>query len=433
MKLLQIRLGFVILIFMLTTASVLAYSPDPPNYVHQYITNQSRNVWPLIPYEIKTHLNASLDNSLGSGTYDTGEDIISGSGEEDRPFFNVRFHLWDPDVPNFVDVGDYNNGVYGFKSNYQNALGIWKTKVIPLYLKGEINESYYWLGRVTHLLEDLTVPAHSHNDDHNSIVFKSNADTFEEYAKKVFTNYSGKDYSGNFYRYEDLPNMTAANWSEVDAKDKNQIELFRLFWFTSQRAQYFASDDKQRNDYYVNLSGVQKTFNPSLWSGENVNLTANTSDQITTHLNDISNAEIPHAMRAVAGLYRLFWDAVQIDWPTYHHDYRRTGFTLLKGDVNKASDIDASNVALKDTISSYILIRPSVSDLDGNGHQDVVTVMYQLDGSGNTDVYAVERRDKILNWWWMRTEPRWHAILPVSYPLLPVDFIDYKILMGDGM
>lgn len=67
-----------------------------------------------------------------------------------------------------------------------------------------------------------------------------------------------------------------------------------------------------------------------------------------------------------------------VDWPTDHHDYRRTGFTLLKGDVNKASEIDAGNIALKQNISSDILIRPSISDIDGNGHQEVVTVMYGL-------------------------------------------------------
>ncbi|MBI3037335.1 hypothetical protein HYY73_06340 [Candidatus Woesearchaeota archaeon] len=106
------------------------------------------------------------------------------------------------------------------------------------------------------------------------------------------------------------------------------------------------------------------------------------------------------------------------NWPTDHHDYRRTGFTLLKGDVNKAADVDASNVALKDSVTSDIIIRPSVSDLDNNAHQDVVTVIHPL-GDAGSDVYAIERRDRILNRWWMRTEPRWHLSVPVSYPLLP--------------
>ena len=35
------------------------------------------------------------------------------------------------------------------------------------------------------------------------------------------------------------------------------------------------------------------------------------------------------------GLYKLFWDTVHsFDWPTYHHDNQRTGFTLLKGDID---------------------------------------------------------------------------------------------------
>ncbi|MBI3037337.1 VCBS repeat-containing protein [Candidatus Woesearchaeota archaeon] len=413
---------FSIIFFLSCSFLVEAFSPDPPTNVHQYITNESGVIWPLIPFEIKSHLFNPLNKSIDDEDYDAGDDIILGSGEEDRPSINTRNHLWNPDAPNSHAIyGFYDDGVGNFGSAYRKAVKWWKTKVIPLYLRGDINQSYYWFGRVVHLLEDQAIPAHAHVDAHPPVGPLS--DTFEDYSKTVFNNYHGASYSNKFYYYEDLPNTTSSLWAEVDASDKDAIELFRLFWFTAQRSQYFASDNKQGNDYYVNLSGAQKTFNPSLWSGETVNLTANTTDQVATHLNDISNAEIPHAMRAVAGLYRLFWDAVQIDWPTDHHDYRRTGFTLLKGDVNKASDIDASNVALKQNISSDILIRPSISDIDGNGHQEVVTVFYELSSGGtvasNTEIHAIERRPKWYAPWQIETEERWKKEIPLTYPYLP--------------
>ncbi|NQV09364.1 S8 family serine peptidase, partial [Candidatus Woesearchaeota archaeon] len=36
-----------------------------------------------------------------------------------------------------------------------------------------------------------------------------------------------------------------------------------------------------------------------------------------------------------------------IDWPTFHHDNRRTGFTLLKGDISDESDVNQVNLVLQ--------------------------------------------------------------------------------------
>lgn len=77
----------IFVMFILCPNIALAYSPDFPTAVHQYITNESKEVWPIIPLEI-------------IGDYDTGDDIISGSAEEDRPILRYTQYLWRPDDPN---------------------------------------------------------------------------------------------------------------------------------------------------------------------------------------------------------------------------------------------------------------------------------------------------------------------------------------------
>ena len=405
----KIILHFALFVLLINLA--LAYSPNSPTAVHQYIANESKGLWSLIPHEIKSHISNPLNTDISDvsplsriggmieADYDSGDDVIDGSGEEDVPAVKVRNHLWEPDNPGFFD--NYNDGVHIFGSNYRKAMDIWTTRVIPHYLRGDINQSYYWLGRVVHLLEDLTVPAHSHNDDHLSIVLDINDDAFEEYASSVFNNYKGSNYSGKQYNYDNLPNMSNFNWKEVEPTnptDRQNIELFRLFWYTAQKAQYFASDNVDGNFIYVNLSDDTKNFSISLWDGENVKIVNRSlylaTDDITNSGDNVSvvaNASIPHAMKAVAGLYRLFDDAVRIDWPTENHNFRRTGFTLLKGDLATTKDIkNQVNLVLDVPISTENVVKPTVADLDNNNFMDSVVLIHKTTFNTITKMAGVE-------------------------------------------
>lgn len=88
----------MLLMFSINIVIVYSYSPDTPTHVHQYITNESKEVWKLLPHEIKSNLFNSLGRSISDTDYDIGDDIISGSGEEDRPSTNTLNHLWDSDI-----------------------------------------------------------------------------------------------------------------------------------------------------------------------------------------------------------------------------------------------------------------------------------------------------------------------------------------------
>jgi hypothetical protein len=73
-------------------------------------------------------------------------------------------------------------------------------------------------------------------------------------------------------------------------------------------------------------------------------------------------------------------------------------------------------------LTVILLIRPSVADLDGDGAQDVVTVLYGL-GSGVSNVYAIEKQPWYSSWR-QRYGLSWNVNIPVSYPLLPPTLAD---------
>ena len=69
------RLAFVVLIvFIAISTTVYSYKQDPPNNVtHQFITNESKEIWMFMPYEIKLHL---LNDIRGDSNGETSVQII---------------------------------------------------------------------------------------------------------------------------------------------------------------------------------------------------------------------------------------------------------------------------------------------------------------------------------------------------------------------
>jgi len=391
----EIKNLIFVLVMTLTFSSLsYAYTVEPQREVHQHVTNESQFVWKVIPKEIKDHLNKPIDSTLNDN-FDESDEIVIGSGEEDK-LFRWRFHFWDHDQ---TDNSNYDVGLGGyFSSSYRRALELWNEEVIPNYLKGDINRSYYFLGRVAHLLEDVAQPSHVLLDCHPgtelSIIGTIACDqskgdngtddsVLEEYTGNNFQslkntyNWSGNNFVGKQYEYNNLPNMDAFNWKEIGPTripDKQFIELFKLFWYTAQKSQYWASDDNDGNSVYSNLSGNQKSFSTSLWQNEGVSIIDRNVDLVIEDQTDsgknislITNATISHAMKATAGLYRLFWDTVHsFDWPTYHHDNQRTGFTILKGDIDSTNTKNDINFVLQDSSNTDLIIA-SVANLEGDG------------------------------------------------------------------
>jgi len=132
-------------------------------------------------------------------------------------------------------TGDYNDGLnvcFGTNcdSSFVRAKEIWLMNIIPNYLSGNINESYYHLGRVAHLLEDATQPSHVHLDPHighagflcgglnddcdDSFLeeFTAQQNYFADTQNKMnVEHYAGETYENKTYKYENL--ISGFNWS----------------------------------------------------------------------------------------------------------------------------------------------------------------------------------------------------------------------------
>ncbi|MEK7630548.1 MAG: MopE-related protein [Patescibacteria group bacterium] len=312
-----------------------------------------------------------------------GDDLVTGSSVEDAlnavdprsNLFTPAFasHFWDPDIYHSSFVGDFDGGLavavrpitrFLFcdsgisnkcrvrQSSYHRAQALWATAV-SLYREGKTRESYYALGRVAHLLEDLTSPAHVHGDNHNgdkrSRPFlhtccgggrhpDSRPDTLETYtaSKEVLQRMNRK----KIRPYKDEQLLSDDIWDSLDADQKGR--LFKLFWFTAQKTQYWASNGDQNpngplpgdqqcsedipdtsticDEYafgtlgepniYFDKDGNTGFLPLDLWSASNSPLTLpcriNTS--LPGEQKRMAKALLGHSLSAVSGLYRLFWD-----------------------------------------------------------------------------------------------------------------------------
>lgn len=329
--------------------------------VHQWVAYQASKIWSnaeIMEYMEEEQYNdfngqevwdyqdiflddeGYCDGSPGCDDYlGRAEGILVGAGEEDTDEtgsdscmeYGIRnpfcYHFWDPDSP---QNGDYDNGLAFYGSAYVRAEKLYSWASL-LYYDNQKEEAYYWLGRVAHLLTDMTVPAHVHLDPHAGALGGDEA--FEEFMKLKgywgdvsgkynYKHFDGSDYVGQQYDYEALPYWS----SEVK---NNPTNLFKLFWFTAQKTQYFASDDWDSisndsfvgdyNNYFAKEDESTWYFpggysNTYLWDSEGGgSIIVNDKDDIEDdgnqgpNLAKIAEANIPHAMKAVAGLYRLFW------------------------------------------------------------------------------------------------------------------------------
>jgi hypothetical protein len=348
---------------------------DP--WVHQKIAKYALFLWQDCPVEMRNHGERDVSTFLELPcliSYDPGDDIILGSGEEDHeknPFCGPPLrcaddnegrngfmeHFWNPDEfygreYNCVGSRAFNKGLvftfpldafqieYNYDSAYQLAQDLWDNKAIRFYKEGKelirqghdaegqakIDEAYYWLGRVAHLLTDMCVPAHVHLKPHGPdlpLIENDSSDCFEYYFDKHHPEYINDflwDLNtpcplGQEYRVEALPNLSGFNWDEIwfySGETFTPSNLFKLFWFTAQKTQYFASinangtNPANGNSQYKPLNGEPRDFNPPLWMGDPAVIISD-PELVPGNEDKMADALIPHAMRAVAGLYRLFW------------------------------------------------------------------------------------------------------------------------------
>ena len=353
----------LITLLIISGISLIGHTYEIP--AHKQIVLEAAEIWTEMPQEIFDHLSGENKVDFRClANYDLGDDIYVASAEEDLED-NMIFcrtlsehtdtneglngfleHFWNPDYPyttrdGFLQRG-YNcragSGFYNlglgdeipsslgpacgshFDSNYRLAQDLWDNKVIPFYKSGMIGEAYYWLGRGAHLLSDLGVPAHVQLRPHDPLI--SSKDLYEGFVTaKIVKKYSGNLFRGREYLVDCLPNIPCDfDWRQIHPSSP---KLFKLFWYTAQKTEYFAGANREKregqpisfgNDIYAFLNGTTHQFLPNLWSGEAFPfgdpglLLVSNKRVVDTRLQLMANALVPHTLKAVAGLYRLFWE-----------------------------------------------------------------------------------------------------------------------------
>ncbi len=294
--------------------------------------------------EMKDHVGY---NEEGNGQFNPGGKIVIGAYQEDHSdatnegygifgWLVTNTHFWDPDLGDYgrfdFEINSYSNayqkaikyiyGGYELRVPYPanqiieaydappNIIQFYKDGII--YYKGyynsigqfvprnrwhtaslEFRNKIVWeiLGRICHLLGDMTSPAHTHNDPHPI------SDGYEDWMNNPSIY--------NQWTYQNAISQGAL--IEVNSL----YPLKSLFYPTAQITNFFSSDDVDGN----NINGSNDSF--ILYPGlsemiQHLNSEFNGPPNKTVHwLSGTSEHAFVYGIRAIAGL--LYWFAKEAD------------------------------------------------------------------------------------------------------------------------
>ncbi len=252
-------------------------------------------------YGSKHHRTNGDDNDVIEGTFD--EDVSAPI----TYIFDDGFH-WDivrqnplgqniPYYRHFVAGGDGDeiyDGWQGYASAVTQALAYWDDYVLDNY-PADKALAYYYLGHVAHLLEDMTVPAHVHNDEHPI------RDAYE-YTMGERSNYLLWGYSDG---------MRGGPAGDIGTPS----DLISLFRETIDYTEEYDSNDEEGDDELeIPNTGRHR---PDLvsrsggFTGDGANLDLSSYYELTVLADDL----MPWAMERVAALFRLFYSYLDTTAP----------------------------------------------------------------------------------------------------------------------
>jgi hypothetical protein len=265
-------------------------------FLHPYIAEQALQAWPDAPQEFRDNIgnyrgertcsqahsgSTITEGSSDEDAYDIVADLCNDDSLWDWPYINygVGFmhHFYDTTRP------EPNNGLYldaigvEMPGALMRALIYW-FRAKQNYSEGNTDLAFLFLGRTAHLLADLSVPAHVHNDSHGTAF--DGFDSYETYMKSHY-----------------------ANWNSGGAVIPENLTFEDIFRNLARHTQYFPSDD-----YLGSTTNTEPDWFPL---GDNY--------IADTNLEKIGEKMIPQAIGYTTALYKLFWEQVSpsISAPSY--------------------------------------------------------------------------------------------------------------------
>ncbi|HCX73814.1 MAG TPA: hypothetical protein DHM37_08855 [Candidatus Cloacimonas sp.] len=261
------------------------------------------------------------------------------------------------------------------------------------------------LGRIIHLLSDMSVPAHVHNDEHAPRKLTVTGSWHTEYCD----NYEGwiEHGSGGLMAFEDnyfwnYENILLEKGGHIDITNEND-PLFYLMYTVNQIADFFASDDK---DGDINLPQGTNTIINAMYQELNtqypIGHPVRTAHSLTMdECAQIRDTVFPFVIRATAGV--LQWFAEENNLAPIYLSRHIIGSVTLNDEEGIITDVTIKFD--KHNSSNDIVIQP---DSNGNftcminsedfGIYDVIfslegyypRKLYNIQISGNLDILQLE-------------------------------------------
>jgi len=402
-------------VFFVSTNHCIGYTQSADSPVHQHIAWEAFHIWPNdYSHEIFTYLNEDTPwDQCETWNAVNGNTIIEGAWAEDEydPASEVSFsflntgdtlsnfnqHFWecdDDDISTsglpFSDPLDPFGDTFYFWSAVKKAMVYWGgtdgieqypwlyreggifwyelksvnfSGLINLYINGDKDAAYFYLGRIVHLLSDMSVPAHVHNDAHV---------LFENYEK-----YYIKDHWHEIQHDED------SNGHELTLRPTEFKSLYDIFFNQAQLTQNFPSNNANGNidglpvglengwEWNRNLEFIVTPYIDSWPIAESDGWVGTAVNPNNTNLKLLADSLLPLNMMYVANLYKLFWDTVH-PFPKNIHVV-----TNINGDVTLSwEDPENSNSVPTD---SYKIYYGTVSGQLTNTIDNISSLSFTLD------------------------------------------------------
>jgi len=208
---------------------------EPDQGVHQWLTQEA---WRYYNSQIE---NSELGSYIGTwevdGIFANTEQakVLDGARDEDKaqkpPLMqgtvDVGIDMDSSSMRHFCDGAD--NIYVGLKiltTQYDSALGqaekIWRdhpgNNIMQRLAIGDKTAAYYYLGHVCHLLEDMTVPTHTHNDPHGATGKPLHDNYEQDFAAFHFQEYHYENEMGGEPVLSDTPITVPASLYDLFLK-----------------------------------------------------------------------------------------------------------------------------------------------------------------------------------------------------------------------